>query len=139
MIHVGDRGASELSGCLPHFNMRDLDNFEIFTFTLALRPPLTPPLTMFPQLPSLLSYQIRICLLIIILSYRTSTLPSNLLTDCDEVYNYYEPLHFVLYGYGLQTWEYAEEYALRTYAYLMPAAGVVKAVTVVLQPLVKLR
>ncbi|GMH51545.1 hypothetical protein TrST_g314 [Triparma strigata] len=93
---------------------------------------------MFPQLPSLLSYQTRICLLIIILSYRTSTLPSNLLTDCDEVYNYYEPLHFVLYGYGLQTWEYAEEYALRTYAYLMPAAGVVKAVTVVLQPLVKL-
>ena len=94
---------------------------------------------MLPQLPSLLSHQTQLCLLIIILSYRTSTLPSNLLTDCDEVYNYYEPLHFVLYGYGLQTWEYATEYALRTYAYLMPAAGVVKAVTVVLQPLVKRR
>ena len=41
--------------------------------------------------------------------------------DCDEVYNYWEPLFFVLYGDGgLQTWEYAHEYALRTYAYLWP-------------------
>ncbi|CAB9499947.1 Alpha-1,2-mannosyltransferase ALG9 [Seminavis robusta] len=38
--------------------------------------------------------------------------------DCDEVYNYWEPLHFLLYGGGLQTWEYAHEYALRTYVYL---------------------
>ena len=43
--------------------------------------------------------------------------------DCDEVYNYWEPLHYLLYGYGLQTWEYAHEYALRTYAYLLPLAG----------------
>jgi len=42
------------------------------------------------------------------------------ITDCDEVYNYWEPLHFLLYGYGMQTWEYAHEYALRTYAYLTP-------------------
>jgi alpha-1,2-mannosyltransferase len=40
--------------------------------------------------------------------------------DCDEVYNYWEPLHFILYGSGQQTWEYAHEYALRTYAYLVP-------------------
>ena len=40
--------------------------------------------------------------------------------DCDEVYNYWEPLHYLLYGTGLQTWEYANEYALRTYAYLLP-------------------
>jgi hypothetical protein len=25
--------------------------------------------------------------------------------DCDEVYNYYEPLHFIMHGSGLQTWE----------------------------------
>lgn len=30
----------------------------------------------------------------------------NIVHDCDEVYNYWEPLHFLLYGYGLQTWEY---------------------------------
>mmetsp|Transcript_20799 Transcript_20799/g.31232 ORF Transcript_20799/g.31232 Transcript_20799/m.31232 type:complete len:129 (-) Transcript_20799:1670-2056(-) len=42
------------------------------------------------------------------------------ITDCDEVYNYWEPLHFLNYGSGLQTWEYAPQYALRTYAYLLP-------------------
>jgi alpha-1,2-mannosyltransferase len=40
--------------------------------------------------------------------------------DCDEVYNYWEPLHFLSYGNGLQTWEYAPTFALRTYAYLRP-------------------
>ena len=40
--------------------------------------------------------------------------------DCDEVYNYWEPLHFLEYGSGLQTWEYAPDYALRTYTYLHP-------------------
>lgn len=42
------------------------------------------------------------------------------ITDCDEVFNYWEPLHFLLFGKGLQTWEYANEYALRPYAYLLP-------------------
>ena len=42
------------------------------------------------------------------------------ISDCDEVYNYWEPLHFLLYGHGQQTWEHAHEYALRTYAYLVP-------------------
>lgn len=40
--------------------------------------------------------------------------------DCDEVYNYYEPLHYLLYGTGLQTWEYSYQYALRSYVYLLP-------------------
>jgi alpha-1,2-mannosyltransferase len=44
-------------------------------------------------------------------------------TDCDEVYNYWEPLHFMLYGQGQQTWEYANEYALRTFAYTVPLQG----------------
>ena len=30
----------------------------------------------------------------------------NTIHDCDEVYNYWEPLHFLLYGSGMQTWEY---------------------------------
>lgn len=29
-----------------------------------------------------------------------------LVHDCDEVYNYWEPLHFLLKGTGMQTWEY---------------------------------
>ncbi|KAL0044650.1 hypothetical protein WJX82_004234 [Trebouxia sp. C0006] len=39
--------------------------------------------------------------------------------DCDEVFNYWEPLHYLLYGYGLQTWEYSAQYALRPYLYLL--------------------
>lgn len=43
--------------------------------------------------------------------------------DCDEVYNYWEPLFFIMFqNGGLQTWEYAHQYALRTYAYLWPLA-----------------
>jgi alpha-1,2-mannosyltransferase len=30
----------------------------------------------------------------------------NTISDCDEVFNYWEPMHFMLYGTGLQTWEY---------------------------------
>ena len=46
--------------------------------------------------------------------------------DCDEVYNYWEPLHYLSYGSGMQTWEYAPQYALRTYVYLLPLYGVTK-------------
>lgn len=45
------------------------------------------------------------------------------ITDCDEVYNYWEPLHFLHHQSGMQTWEYSPEFALRTYAYLMPLLG----------------
>lgn len=44
----------------------------------------------------------------------------NGIADCDETYNYWEPLHYMLYGYGFQTWEYSPQFALRSYAYLMP-------------------
>lgn len=37
--------------------------------------------------------------------------------DCDEVFNYWEPTHYLTNGYGLQTWEYSPEYAIRSWAY----------------------
>ncbi|GLV41573.1 ALG9 alpha-12-mannosyltransferase [Carabus blaptoides fortunei] len=40
-------------------------------------------------------------------------------TDCDETYNYWEPMHYLVFGKGLQTWEYSPEYALRSYTYLL--------------------
>ncbi|KAL4423801.1 hypothetical protein ABPG75_001102 [Micractinium tetrahymenae] len=43
----------------------------------------------------------------------------NIIHDCDETYNYLEPLHFVLYGSGMQTWEYGAQFALRAYIYLL--------------------
>lgn len=39
--------------------------------------------------------------------------------DCDEVFNYWEPIHFLVYGKGQQTWEYSPEYALRSYLYIL--------------------
>jgi len=47
----------------------------------------------------------------------TSSFFSNI-SDCDETFNYWEPLHFLLYGTGFQTWEYSPVYAVRSYAYL---------------------
>ncbi|GAB7352233.1 hypothetical protein MBLNU459_g2706t1 [Dothideomycetes sp. NU459] len=38
--------------------------------------------------------------------------------DCDEVFNYYEPTHYLTNGYGLQTWEYSPDYAIRSWTYV---------------------
>ena len=37
--------------------------------------------------------------------------------DCDETYNYLEPLHYAWRAHGLQTWENARSYALRSRAF----------------------
>lgn len=42
----------------------------------------------------------------------------NHIDDTDETFGYYEPLHYLLFGYGMQTWEYAPEYAIRTYSFI---------------------
>uniref|UniRef100_A0A182YI89 Mannosyltransferase n=1 Tax=Anopheles stephensi TaxID=30069 RepID=A0A182YI89_ANOST len=42
----------------------------------------------------------------------------SIISDCDETFNYWEPLHYVLKGSGFQTWEYSPEFALRSYSYL---------------------
>jgi alpha-1,2-mannosyltransferase len=43
----------------------------------------------------------------------------NTVHDCDEVYNYWEPLHFLLHSSGLQTWENSPHFALRSALYLL--------------------
>ena len=40
-----------------------------------------------------------------LLAVRFASAALNTVHDCDEVFNYWEPLHFLLHGYGLQTWE----------------------------------
>lgn len=55
---------------------------------------------------------------LIILAVRSLSVYFNLIWDCDETYNYWEPLHFLAYGNGLQTWEYSPKYSLRSYLYL---------------------
>lgn len=52
-----------------------------------------------------------------ILRYLSAT--TNIVHDCDEVFNYWEPLHFLLYKSGFQTWEYSSQFALRSYLYIL--------------------
>lgn len=44
----------------------------------------------------------------------------NHIDDTDETYGYWEPLHYLLNGIGMQTWEYSPTYAIRTYAFIIP-------------------
>ncbi|KAH9950929.1 glycosyltransferase family 22 protein [Amylocystis lapponica] len=36
--------------------------------------------------------------------------------DCDEVFNFWEPLHYLDRGYGFQTWETSPAYSIRSWA-----------------------
>lgn len=38
--------------------------------------------------------------------------------DCDEIYNYWEPTHYLNHHFGLQTWEYAPEFSVRSWLYI---------------------
>ncbi|XP_064614861.1 alpha-1,2-mannosyltransferase ALG9-like [Liolophura sinensis] len=53
------------------------------------------------------------------LSARLCAAVWSIITDCDETFNYWEPLHYVVFGSGLQTWEYSPVYAIRSYTYLV--------------------
>ncbi|KAG9102402.1 mannosyltransferase [Ceratobasidium sp. 392] len=39
--------------------------------------------------------------------------------DCDEVFNFWEPLHYLDQGHGFQTWETSPAYGLRSWAYVL--------------------
>lgn len=47
--------------------------------------------------------------------------------DCDEVFNYWEPTHYLNRGSGLQTWEYSPEYTIRSWLYIVIHAIIGKA------------
>ena len=42
----------------------------------------------------------------------------NIVHDCDETFNFWEPLHYLVHGTGMQTWEHSPTFALRSYLYL---------------------
>lgn len=37
--------------------------------------------------------------------------------DCDEVFNFWEPTHYLNHGYGMQTWELSPDFAIRSWLY----------------------
>lgn len=70
-------------------------------------------------------------LLLLLLSIRKLGALLSPISDCDETFNYWEPMHYVLYGFGLQTWEYSPMYALRSYAYLYPYAAATRLLSLI--------
>ncbi|KAI0274963.1 asparagine-linked glycosylation 9 protein isoform a [Gloeopeniophorella convolvens] len=55
----------------------------------------------------------------ILLIFRVTAAMYSNLQDCDEVFNYWEPLHYLYKGYAFQTWETAPQYAIRSWAYTL--------------------
>ena len=49
---------------------------------------------------------------------KLASITTSPIQDCDEVFNYWEPLHYLIYGFGFQTWEYVPRFALRSWAFL---------------------
>ncbi|XP_060516914.1 alpha-1,2-mannosyltransferase ALG9 [Cylas formicarius] len=56
------------------------------------------------------------------------------ITDCDETFNYWEPTHFMVFGKGLQTWEYSPRFAIRSYLYIMVHSTPLWIYNKILQP-----
>ncbi|RMD44423.1 hypothetical protein DV735_g737, partial [Chaetothyriales sp. CBS 134920] len=61
---------------------------------------------------------LNVALILLVTSYTLSAVYAPIL-DCDETYNYWEPLHFLLHGTGFETWEYSPQYAIRSWAYTL--------------------
>ncbi|KAI6658998.1 Alpha-1,2-mannosyltransferase ALG9 [Oopsacas minuta] len=59
------------------------------------------------------------CLLLFLSFLRIFSSLYNIINDCDETFNYWEPLHYILFSQGLQTWEYSPVYAIRSYLYII--------------------
>ena len=57
----------------------------------------------------------------------------SLISDCDETFNYWEPLNFLLRGFGKQTWEYSPEYSIRSWAFLLPLFTLLSPINKIVQ------
>lgn len=62
----------------------------------------------------------------ILLTPRLLAAQYSIVGDCDEVFNYWEPTHYLVHGTGFQTWEYSPTYAIRSWAYVGIHALIVK-------------
>ncbi|KAL7421010.1 mannosyltransferase [Cryptotrichosporon argae] len=66
-----------------------------------------------PLVPSL-SLAFRLLLLV-----RTAGAMYSVIADCDEVFNFFEPLHYFAHNSGFQTWELSPQFAVRSWAYVL--------------------
>ena len=72
---------------------------------------------------------------LILLVSRIASASLNLIHDCDETYNFWEPLHYLVNGVGLQTWEHSPTFGLRSYFYLSLHYAIAKPVSLLVQSL----
>lgn len=89
------------------FRLFQADSPSGITPKTKARPP--PPPFLLP-----LNVAFSICLIAHVIA--ASNAP---IQDCDETFNYWEPLHYLTHGSGLQTWEYSPEYSIRSWAYIL--------------------
>ncbi|CCK70761.1 dolichyl-P-Man:Man(6)GlcNAc(2)-PP-dolichol alpha-1,2-mannosyltransferase KNAG_0F00920 [Huiozyma naganishii CBS 8797] len=60
-------------------------------------------------------------LVVLLLTSRLYVQPLySIISDCDETFNYWEPLNLLLRNFGKQTWEYSPEYSIRSWSLLLP-------------------
>lgn len=59
------------------------------------------------------------------------------IADCDETFNYWEPMHYLLHHFGFQTWEYSPAFTLRSYAFLYPSAAIASFIHFVSRNLIR--
>uniref|UniRef100_A0A060SXF9 Mannosyltransferase n=1 Tax=Blastobotrys adeninivorans TaxID=409370 RepID=A0A060SXF9_BLAAD len=64
---------------------------------------------------------------VLLLIVRLACAKYSIIPDCDEVFNYWEPLHYITHGFGRQTWEYSPEYAIRSWVYVALHSAVIQA------------
>ena len=88
------------------------------------RKPLVPPKRTVSEEASNDTYDDQWCpkmdtCLHLLLAARLSAALWSTISDCDETFNYWEPIHFFIYGKGFQTWEYSPEFGLRSYFYIL--------------------
>lgn len=83
---------------------------------LVLVPTCLPALAVLPAVGNRL--MLNYVLYLALLATRLHAAFYAIIPDCDEVYNYWEPLNFLTRFFGKQTWEYSPEFAIRSYAYL---------------------
>jgi len=73
------------------------------------------------------------CVALVLLRLLSPLLMPVLVQDCDEVFNYFEPLHRLAYGmkggFALRTWEYSANFALRSWFYLLLHMPVVASIS----------
>lgn len=63
---------------------------------------------------------LRTALVVLNVAVRCYSAAFMIISDCDETFNYWEPLNVLVRRFGKETWEYSPEYAIRSYAYLLP-------------------